>query len=211
MKVDDVIKILNENQGVIAAIPIIGAILFWFFRIRKKDKTSRKSQSITIIGSGNYVEGQAIDSDIELPNYVNNPEAETQNSAHIICVLSRLKLPKTGSYLMFEFLNNRFVIKDIDLKKVLDKCSLSNGEYKMTNIKLVELLKKFNHFNPNNFSISLTEHLFLAIAQELSKRSLSVEIQPKDKFAVAIPFHNLTQADFGISNKRLAIFINQQL
>ncbi len=209
MKIDDVVKVLNENQGVLAAIPIMGGVLFWFFRIKKKDKTSHKSQSITIVGSGNYVEGQSIDSDVEASNYVNNPDAKTQNSAHIVCVLSRLKLPKTGSYLMFDFLNNRFVIKDIDLKKILDKCSLSNGEYRMTNIKLVELLKKFSHFNPNNFSISLTEHLFLAIAQELSKRSLSVEIQPKDKFAAAIPFHNLTQADFGISNQRLAIFINQ--
>ncbi len=209
MKAEDIIRFLNENQGVIAAIPIIAGALFWFFRNKKRGKDNKKTQSVTIIGSGNYVEGQAIDTDIQLSNDMDNSSDESKNNPHIICILSKLKLPKIGSCLMLEFLNNRFVIKDIELKKALDKCSLSNGEYKITNTKLVELLKKFNHFNPNNFSISLTGHLYLAIAQELSRRSLSIEIQPRDKFAAAIPFHNLTQADFGISSQRLSIFISQ--
>ena len=105
MKVDDVVKILNENQGVMAAIPVIGGIIFWFFRIRKKDKTSADTQSITIIGSGNYVEGKSINSDVQLSDYVSNPAVKIQNSAHVVCVLSKLKLPKIGSCFMFEFLN----------------------------------------------------------------------------------------------------------
>ena len=40
MKADDVIRVLNENQGVVAVIPIVGGIIFWFFRVRKKGKRS---------------------------------------------------------------------------------------------------------------------------------------------------------------------------
>jgi len=47
MNIHDVIKIANENQGVLASIPIIGGIIFWFFRKQGVDSAQNNSPYIS--------------------------------------------------------------------------------------------------------------------------------------------------------------------
>lgn len=47
MNIHEFIQLLNDNQGVLAAIPLIGAVVFWFFRKHKMDSTHKNSPYIS--------------------------------------------------------------------------------------------------------------------------------------------------------------------
>ncbi|GEM_PF-4090986 len=47
MKIEDVVKVLNENQGVLAAIPIVVGIVFWLLKKKKANSIPQNSSYIS--------------------------------------------------------------------------------------------------------------------------------------------------------------------
>lgn len=47
MGVQDILRLLNENQGVLAAIPIIGGIVFWFLKRKRSSSVHIKSPYVS--------------------------------------------------------------------------------------------------------------------------------------------------------------------
>lgn len=136
MNIHEFIKILNANQGVLAAIPIIGGLIFWFFRKRKKDSIHNNSPHISA--------GQSISAggDITVGHH-NSKQTIIQNEE-----IPEIQLQLYGS-------GANKIIEGLVEKKGDKTLILESVEIKGIKTKLNQQFTKLTYIKNLNFSESL--------------------------------------------------------
>lgn len=203
---------LNQNQGVLAAIPIVGGVIFWLIKkFRNKSKLSFrniKSQSVVVFGSHNYVEGQSIDTETEIELNPGRKYIGESKGSRIIAKITSSKNRITEDCFLLDCFGENFLLSLKDLKEECLKTSKRTGS---SCALAVALLKKFYGYLPNEQAIVFNKSFYSALATELIQKNIVLEIQTIEEVMLKIPFHLLTESNFNISHNCLSVNLTRTI
>jgi hypothetical protein len=214
MKAEEVIKVLNENQGVLTAISIIGGLIggliFWLFKRRRDEANKGKSQSITIIGSHNYVEGQSLDNKIEIEQTSGCKLNKGSSGSHVVAKITASKNRILEDCFLLECFERYFVISLDDLKDVLERVASDTKKSQPRSPGVILAFKKFYSFIPNSLTISYNNNFYSVLGTELRQRSIVLEIRTNEEAFFKLPFQELSEDDFNISHNCFSAYLNKE-
>ena len=213
MNIEYAVDWLNKNQGVVAAVPITGGIIFWLIRrlLKKKGKSNsgkNKSQSVLVLGSHNYIEGQSIDTETEIEI---NPQSESTGEptgSRIIAKIASSKNRINEECFILNCFGESFLLSQKDLKQEYEK---SPRMSKSSGVLAVAILKKFYGYSPNNQAIIFNKSFYSVLATELMQKNIVLEIQTIEETIFAIPFHVVTESDFNITHNCLSVNLTRTI
>lgn len=207
---NDVVIWLNKNQGVLAAVPIIGGIILWLIRKlgskSKPNKEDHKSQSVVIIGSHNYIEGQSIDTETEIE--FNTRNKSTSKGPRIIAKINSSKNRIIQECFQLDCFGENFLLSLKDLKGIYAK---NTNKKRLKNSLVIAMLKKFFCYSPNDLVFSYNKNFYSVLTSELLQKSIILEIQTIEETILKIPFHLLTESDFNIHNNYLSVILTRTI
>lgn len=209
---NDFFNWLNQNQGVLAAIPIAGAGILWIIRRIKKSPKQKpkkhKSQSVVVIGSHNYIEGQTtdIETEIELSpqsNYVGEPKG-----SRVIAKINSSKNRITSDCFLLDCFGENFLLSLKDFKGEHDK---TPKKTKASSKLAVAILKKFYGYSPHNQAIIFNRSFYSVLANELMGKNIVLEIQTIEEAILKLPFHLLSESDFSVTHHCLSVNLTKSI
>ncbi len=208
--IDKLKDLLNQNQGVISAIPVIG----WFISLftgKKGERATKNSQAIIQIGSHNYVEGQSIEVETEIETVGGEISKGQDKSVNIVAKITASKNKIQDECFLLDCFGKQFALSRKDLYDVLSKCTKEEREFKLSTAQLVKIFRKFYPFNSNDLSISYNHNFFTELEQELVLRSIVLEIRTMEEELLETPWQKLSGENFGDKANNFSIYLKKDI
>jgi len=203
---------LNKILKSLSGLPIIGKLIIWLFSKlftksqRYHDK--RKSQTLVVIGSHNYIDGQSIDTETEVALSQNSKYISGVKGAHITAKISSSKNRLTQDCFRLDCFGENFLLSMKNLKEIYTK---NYKKSKLKNDIVIAILKNFYSYSPNDISISRNRNFYSVLIEELKHKNIILEIDTIEESILKIPFHSLTESDFNGIHNFLSVNLNKKI